>query len=187
MLKSTESYLVNIIRSEMALDEQQIWVRNQDRKFPNTKGLFIVVGMSDAQTISNKSECIPTDEGMTEIQQVQVREIIQIDLMSENNDALERRWEVLAAIQSVYSEQVQETNNFKIFKASQGFINTSSAEGGSQINRFTLSIACHVWYRKEKPLDSINGDYYNDFDTRVDDEKTIGEENGIIEFNIAEA
>lgn len=187
MLKSTETYFVDIIRSEMGLTDQQIWIRNQNRKFPNTEGLFVVVGLAEAQTISNTNVCVATADGMDEIQQVQVREVIQVDLISESNEALTRRWEVLAAIQSVYAEQVQEANYFKIFPHTQNFINTSSAEGGSQVNRFTLSIPCHVWYRKEKSLVSINGDYYNNFDTRVDDEKTIGEEKGIIQFNIAEA
>ena len=186
MINTTESYLVDIIRSEMQLDAQHVWIKSQNVKFPNTPDMFIIVGMSDAQTLANNNYCEATAGGMKEIQQVQMRENIQVDIVSRNNDAILRRWEVLAAIQSVYSEQVQEANSFSIFRSSQGFLNTSDAEGTSLLNRFTISIPCHVWYRKEKVLASVNGDYYDSFGTRVDDAVTIGTGTGIIEFNITE-
>ena len=124
---------------------------------------------------------------MIETNEVQARETIQIDILSRSNDALMRNWEIIAALKSIFSQQTQEANDFKIFRIPQSFVNTSSAEGGSQLNRYTLTFPAFVWYRKAKVLTNagINGgDYYDDFRQRVDDEKSIGTTVPIIQFEI---
>jgi hypothetical protein len=110
----------------------------------------------------------------TEVNKLQMREDIQIDIFSRSNAAIFRNWEVIAALQSIYSQQQQELVNFKIFRCPRAMINTSSAEGGYQLNRYTITISCFVWYVKETLLTTNNGDYYDDFHQRVDTHKTIG-------------
>lgn len=186
MIKLAEQIIIDIIRQEMKIKKDRIWVRNQNRVIPEDDGLFLVVGFVDGQTISSVNNTAPTDDGMTETQQVIVRENIQVDILSRNNDALMRHWEVTAALHSIYAQQAQEANYFKIFRIPTTFINTSGAEGGSTLNRFTLIIPCHVWYYKQKVLSSPNGDYFDKFGTRVDDEASIGEDHGIIEFELTD-
>lgn len=111
-----------------------------------------------------------------------VNEWVQIDVCSRNNDSITRNWEVIAALNSLYAKQTQESNNFKISRLPRGPNNTSSAEGGSYLNRYTLTVSCIVWYRKETVLTS--GDYYDDFHTRADDEKTINTDSPLIKFEI---
>lgn len=196
MEKLTEQIILDIIKYEMELGNEQAWLRNQQRQIPTDKTLFVVAGMVDSWVIANNNYAKPVTitppdpeppyEGLNEIQETQMRENIQIDIFSSDNSALQRRWEVLTALKSVYSEQQQEANSFRIFSQSSSFANTSSPEGGSMLNRFSIVIPCFVWYRKTKLLNRPGYDYYNNFDTRVDDEKTIGTEHGIIEFNIQE-
>lgn len=119
-----------------------------------------------------------------EVNEVQAREMVQIDIFSRSNAGITRNWEVIAALNSFYSQQVQEANNFKIFRLPQNWINTSSAEGSSILNRYTITIPCFVWYRKQKLLTMNGGDYYDDFKARVDDAATIGTETPMIEFEI---
>lgn len=185
MDKLPEQIIVDILQTQLALESDQLWVRYQNEKIPPDDRLYIVVGMSDSQVISSVNTPTPTYDGMSETLQIVARENIQIDFLSRSLSALQRRWEVLAALNSVYSEQQQEIYQFKIFPVPSSFVNTSSAEGGSNINRFSIIIACRTWYRQEKVLQSPN-DYYNDFDTRADDEVTISEPEGLIEFNIQE-
>lgn len=170
----------------MALDDAAIWVANQNKKIPNDDGLYVIVGMSDGHVIANNRTTENTLSGMNEIQQVVMLENIQIDILSKSNDAVLRRHEILTAISSVYSIQLQEQYGFKIFKIPASFINSSSAEGGSNLNRFSVVIPCHVWYNKTKAIPSINGDYYDKFTHRVDDAKSIETSDGIIEFEITE-
>ncbi len=185
MDKLAEQIIADILVTQLDLDESQVWLRYQNEKIPPDDRLYIVVGMSDSQIISSVNTPTPTYDGMSETLQVVARENIQIDIFSRSLAALQRRWEALASLNSVYSQQQQELYQFRIFPLPTSFVNTSSAEGGSNINRFSIIIACHTWYRQEKVLQSPN-DYYNDFDTRVDDEETISEPEGLIEFNIHE-
>lgn len=170
MDKLAEQFIVDILISEMALDASHVWVSNQNRKIPNDLGVYIVVGMVDSQVFSNVDTCTPIDGGMQETQQVTEKQNIQIDILSRSNDGLTRRSEIIGALNSVFSTQVQEANWFRIFPVSNSFINSSSAEGGSQINRFSINISCHVWYRKDK---SLGNNYFDSFLTRVDDANTI--------------
>ncbi len=115
---------------------------------------------------------------------VQMRENIQISILSRSNAAIMRHWEIIGALQSLYSEQAQEANSFKIFRIPQSFVNASSAEGGSTLNRFSITVSAFVWYYKERVLPRTGGDFYDDFTTRVDDAITISAPNGIFEFEI---
>jgi hypothetical protein len=120
----------------------------------------------------------------TEVNKLQMREDIQIDIWSRSNQAIFRNWEIIAAIQGIYAQQQQELVNFKIFRLPRSMTNTSAAEGGYQLNRYTLIISCFVWYVKETLLTDFNGDYYDDFNQRVDDAKTIGTDTPMFTFEI---
>lgn len=178
-----EQVILNILITQMGLANDQGWVRYENELIPPDNRLYIVVGMVDTQVISNTNTPIPTYDGMSELLQVVSRENIQIDLFSRTIEALQRRTEALAVLNSIYSQQQQENQQFKIFKVPTSFVNTSAAEGGSNINRFSIIISCHTWFRQEKMLQSPD-DYYKDFTTRVDDEKTINQPTGLIEFEI---
>lgn len=185
MNRLTEQILIDIIVQNMSIDAtRDIWIRSQNRKIPNDDGLYIVVGMTDAFPYSAQSYMKEGVEDQIEVQESQIKENIQIDLLSRSNDALSRRWEIIAAMNSIFSKQQQELYNFKIARLPQSFINTSAAEGGSELNRFSLSFSCLSWYRKEVNLSPDSETYFDSFTTRVDDEVTIGEDEGLFEFTI---
>jgi hypothetical protein len=180
--------IIDILTQRMNLAPDQIWLRDQNRLIPTDKGLFIVVGMVDAKVITNitsmTTETVNTISTQHEINEVMMCEYTQIDIFSRSNEAKLRNWQVVAALQSFYSQQQQELNNFKIFRIPTSFVDTSGAEGGSFINRYTITVPCHVWYRLDTLLASPLGDYYDDFTTRVDDATTIGTNKPIVEFEI---
>lgn len=183
MKNSPEQIVCDVIKKELDLCEDQVWVRNQNHKIPNDKRMYVVVGQTDSQIISNVNTPIPTDAGMDELQQIVARENLMIDLFGVTDEPRLRRLEVLLAINSVYSEQAQELNDFKIFPVSTSFTNTTAAEGGSMLNRFSILISCHVWYRKQKSISNptgqyYNGDYYDHYPVKV----TNDTDGTIIEF-----
>lgn len=177
-----EQYIVDIIQKELELDSNNVWIRSQNMTIPLDESLYVIVGCINSNYISSTNHY--DSESGNEVQGVTLAEIIQIDILSKSTDALTRRWEVLTALNSFYSQQQQEANNFKIFKQPITFINTSSIEGSDNITRFTTQFVCHVCYIKEKMLQSFDGDYYDDFTQRVDDEISIETDQGIIEFEI---
>lgn len=176
--------IVDILNREMNMPANAVWVRDQNKTIPGDQGLYISVGIVSAQMLSNTAEMQLIDSVETQVCTVQQQENVQIDIFSNSTAGLTRHWEVIAAMQSFYSQQIQEANNFKIFRIPRNFIDTSSAEGGSILKRYTITIPCLVWYRKESPMPVMLGDYYDDFTTRVDDEHTIGTETPLIEFEI---
>lgn len=185
MQSLTAQNIVKILAKEMSLPANSIWIRDQNRLIPNDNGLYIVVGMVNAVTIGARS-LMKTNDALQQVeaQEVNQRETIQIDILSRSNDALTRNWEVIAALNSIYSKQVQEAGFFKIFRIPSSFLNVSIAEGGSQLNRYSVTFPVFVWYRKTKVLTPDGGNYFDDFATRVDDEKTIGTDKPLIEFEI---
>lgn len=187
MLKSTEELFVEIIRDFMDIPQQNIWVRDQNRKIPNDQQIYIVVGMVDSKTYSAKYEMVqrysddPTPVPyQVEITTTNIRENIQIDIMSRSNQAILRKNEVYLSLNSIASKQKQEEYNFKISRLPTNFVNTSGAEGGSNLNRFTMTVPTLVWYKKER----VDPQYFELFQSRIDDEQTIGTDNPIIEFEI---
>lgn len=178
-----EQVIVDILRTKMNLTDSQVFIRDQNKLIHNNTGLSVVVGMVDSQVLSVVNTTSPTYDGMEEVIQVVMRENIQIDIFSRSTEALFRRAEILIALRSEYSEQKQEEHGFSIFAIPMSFTNTSSAEGGSYINRFTLIVACHTMTRSDDALNAPE-DYYDDFSTRVDDSATISNPNGLIEFEI---
>lgn len=187
MNREAESIIRDILIQELSLDPQNIWIRNQNVTIPEDEEVYFSVGMVDAQVISNTNQIVDSVDGMDEIQQVQIRENVQIDIFSRGTEPLTQRWAIVAAMVSVFSRQQQELEQFRIFSIPTNFVNTSSAEGGSEINRFSITIPCFVWYRNDQAIPTEGGgDFYDTFDTRVDDEDTIGTPEGIIEFTIDE-
>ena len=188
----TEQILVEIIQLEMGLDVKNVFIQNQNVKIPADDELRVTVGMIDSQIMSSRTGMesfqLPGSNPPTfqqvEVNRVQMRENMQIDIFSRTNQAILRRWEIIAALRSFRSIQTQEAEQFKIAAIPASFVNSASAEGGSQLNRFTLIFPCLVWYMKSKDLAPDSGMYYDDFNTRVDDAKTITEPEGLIEFNI---
>ncbi len=180
--------IASVIRHEMQLGEEAVWLRDQDRQIPQDNGLYVVVGMVSSIPTANatRMEGVVVDDETIEhqISEVQLLENIQIDIFSNSNESLMRSWEIIAALQSFYCQQLQETNYFKIFRMPRSFIDTSSAEGGSILKRYTLVFACQTWYRKDVVFSTPLGDYYDDFTTRVDDEKTIGNTDPLFDFQI---
>lgn len=188
MNKLIAQYFVDIIVQEMSMSKQSVWLRDQNKLINNDDGLYIIVGFVGGVPISNTTsvsqETVNNITNEYQTCEVQVMEAIQVDVLSRSNLALTRNWEVIAAMQSIYAQQVQEANNFKIFRIPHNFVNTSISEGGSMLNKYSITISALAWYRKEKVLVSPLGDYYDNFTQRVDDAKTIGTDTPLIEFEI---
>jgi hypothetical protein len=127
-----------------------------------------------------------TVESEIEVNEVQLAEQIQIDVMSRDNSAIMRSFEVVAALNSFYSKQQQELYSFKISRLPHSMINTSAAEGPAQYNRYTLTFTVFSWYRTESVIMPAPGygPYFDDFSVRADDDASIGTDKPIVEFEI---
>lgn len=156
-----EQYVVDIIRTEMGLDQQHIWIQSQNRKIPpNSNDLYVVVGVVDFLPISSKSYYISSTD--KERQVLYGRANVQVDIFSRSNEARNRRGEILMALNSFYSKGIQDKEQFRIFELPSTFINLSGLAGGSDINRFTMRFYAMIAESKEK-----SSDYYDTFNEEL--------------------
>lgn len=182
-----EQIYVCILQKELCdfVKEENIYIQEQNVKLPNNKETYVAVRMVDAQVKANANNYSVDENGvMTEIQQTQQLENIQVDIFGRNRDPLLKRWRIQTALNSLIAKQHQERYNFKVYKIPTVFVNATSVEGGSQFTRFSITIANLVMY--ERRIEHPDAGCFDKFPTRVDDEETIGQENGLIEFEINE-
>lgn len=165
-----EEYIVDIIRKEMGLNQQNIWIHSQNRKIPpQSQELYVTVGCVDFLPISSKSKY--NSENDTEVQTVYGRATVQVDILSRSLEARQRRAELLMALNSFYSKEVQDKKQFRIFELPSRFINTSGLEGGSEINRFSLIMRAMISEDKVK-----SSDYYDTFNANILSQEQTTEE-----------
>lgn len=188
MKKEIEKILVDIIQKEMNLPENYgkihgdiipcVTIYAQNIKLFNTEKLQITVKTLTAREYSNRIEYIPDENnegGLIEVQDINQSRMMQIDVYSRNNEARQRFWEVSTALKSTYAQQLQDLYNFKIGTITND-INLSGLDGGSDVNRYTLTFNVLVHYQKSKPID-----YYDKFQTDI-----YTEANKIAQINIGE-
>lgn len=164
---STFEALRKIIIEEMDLNEQSVIIYNQKANIPTTQGLWVFVEFKYSRMISARST--PAGNGPTgalvERQDLNMQEHYSIGIMSRDTAALERKEEVVMALNSVYSQQVQEENSFKIFRQTP-IQDVSELEGTAILYRFDVDIVVHAWYAGTK-----EPDYFDAFEVEVKTEK----------------
>lgn len=89
----------------------------------------------------NKDVVVNNDTVHTEIKEVVVNSLIQIDIRSRDLSARQRRLEVIAALESIYAKQMQEKWMCRIFEIPTDFRNASMLEGTAHIYRYTATVA----------------------------------------------
>ena len=173
MQKSIEKILVDIIQHELNLPDNYgttsngdviptVIIYGQNIKLFNTNKLQVTVRTVNAKDYSNRSEIKQDINGnFTEIQNINQSRMMQIDVYSKNNDARERFWEVTAALKSNYAEQQMDLYNFKIGTIANS-VNLSGMDGGSDINRFSVSFNVLIHFQKTTIID-----YYDKFETTL--------------------
>ena len=125
----------------------------------NTDKLQIIVQSISDKVIANNTYTEDIDGGYIERMEQIIYSTIQVDIQSRNNDARTRRHEVLSALSSTYSQQLQELYHCRIFDVPVSFTNTGDIQGGSALNRWSIRFV--MTYKTEK-VKSI--DYYNKFE-----------------------
>jgi hypothetical protein len=157
--KESIKVIADIIATEMDLDiTKQVVIYNQKYNIPTSEGLFVALSLLAPKVIGAKSEVNLLGE---EVQSAAIIEMIQIDIMSANADARLRHFEVLLALNSIYSQQQQELYNIKIARLPSTMSDASSLEGSAIMNRYVSTVLVNSVITKTKSLsgyfDSLQG------------------------------
>ena len=138
--------LADVIASEMGLDTGHIMLGFQSWGIPQDDGLYVALTTLSEKPVGNNNYFDGGDDtavppvAPTEVQQVVTQEMVQIDVMSFNNDARTRKEEVLMSLASMACQRAQATYNFKINRIPTAFVNASSLEETKYLQRFTVTL-----------------------------------------------
>ena len=140
--------ILGIVSNQMGLAASQWATANQDYAIPPA-GLFLVGGyLGPTEVIANQSYFDgPTD---SEIQEVSVQHMIQLELMSmaPDNSARIRKEEVFLALRSFYALQQADINLLGIAWNPSPFVDASHKEGTVMLNRFVTVVPVNALHRK---------------------------------------
>lgn len=153
----TLGIIKQILDKQMEMPPNRVWAYNSDMDLPKDPNLFIVLYYGERTPISNNSKYVETEDGLNEVQTMNVAEDIVIACISQNKEARERAHEVHLAMNSTFSRQLQAKN--KIHISTIGSVYDSSfLEATSRLNRFDCRIRVFRAYEKINTVD-----YYDKF------------------------
>ena len=155
-------HICKILQNSLNLTDEQIWIYNQKRDIPNDFGIYFVVNYIGQRIIGNVRKEVATPAGLVEYQSVHSLANFSVDILSRSSKAREMRDKALMALNSTYSQMIQEANGFQIAPNSFSVTNTSEIEGVAELYRYTLSF--NVTYMSEN---SRSIDYYDTFTKEV--------------------
>jgi hypothetical protein len=154
--------ICRILQNQLNLTDKQIWIYNQKRDIPNDTGVYFVVNFQGQRIIGNTRREVATLDGLKEEQSVHNLAVFSVDVFSRSSRAREMRDLAIMALNSTYSQQVQEEKGFQIARNSFQVTNTSEVEGVAELNRYSISF--NVTYMSETTK-SIS--YYDTFSKEV--------------------
>lgn len=157
-----------IIRRELSLDNEQVWIYDQKRNIPIDSKLYVVVEVINPKPFgsSNKSEVI---EGvLTSVQGLNMAVMLSIDVMSRSLLALYRKEEVILALNSDFARQMQQAYSFYIAPLTTQFVAISQEDGAAIPYRFAMSVTIQYAVTKKRPVayfDQFQGNLITDPET----------------------
>lgn len=150
--------VIDVIQQGMGLPDGRVYFWDQKIFQPTDFGLYIAVGVLSAKPFSNIRKY--SDDGESEIQTTNFLTTLSLDIISRDLSAVERKEELVMALNSTYSELQQEANSFRIFPVPVAFVNLSQVDGAAIPYRFNIS--CNIQYAVVK---SKSIDYYDAFNS----------------------
>jgi hypothetical protein len=132
--------LIDILKTELGLAQDHVYLWDQKIFAPSDAGLFVAVSVLNVKPFSNVRRYDGSGAGLDALQSMNVQAQIQLDILSRDLSAVLRKEEVLLALNSVYAEQQQALNSFRVFGLAPQFTNLSNIEGAAIPYRFSISI-----------------------------------------------
>lgn len=159
---SSLDVIKQILINQMEIDKSRIWAYNSNIDLPKDNDLFIVLHYGERTPFSNTIKYQTTQDGLNEIQSMNVVENVIVSVLSRNNDARDRAHEVLMAMNSTFARQQQAKNKMHISVLGD-ILDNSFLEATSRINRFDCMLRVFVSFDKIKTVE-----YYDKFPNTAD-------------------
>lgn len=149
--------IADILSHQMNLDPSRIFIYNDGRTLPKDDGLYIVLYVHRTPPYGSKTEYKETAEGLIEVQSLNFQQTIIASAVSKSTEARQRAYEVQMAVNSTYSQQMQEKYGCHISRIAP-VQDLSFLETTSRLNRFDTTVVVLAAVEKETVVD-----YYDQF------------------------
>jgi hypothetical protein len=167
MSVSTLTLVCDVLKNQMVLSADQIWIYNQKQNIPVDSRLYVIVSLVSAMPYaSGKKYSFATNMRSTTHQHVQ--ETIRVDLLSAGPDAINRVQEVVGALASDYAEQVAFANGLRFALIPTSIVDSSAAEVTRMLFRMTVEFKVLRAYTQTKTVP-----HYDTFTSQIRTEKGI--------------
>lgn len=175
--------IAGVIRRSLHLSGEQVILARQKYEIPSDSSLLVVLSLEEPRPIGNNSRTVPDAAlGMKENQYLSMRDLVQIDVLAMTNpktganEARDKRNQVVLALQSVLSEQEQESLQYSLARVPASFANTSALEATQFLERYTATVA--VFYGEEADqypsyFDSFDAEFIENSDKQFTDAPPI--------------
>ncbi len=161
-LNNSLDFLRDVVKHEMELEDDRIVIYNQGIQIPEDPNLWLAVRFVSSRIISSRTAIESVgDEAAVEVNRINTNEHLAVDIMSKNLEALQRKEEVIMALNSIYSQQQQEKYSFQIARIAP-IQDISQVEGDSILYRFEVPVVMFSWYSKTK-----SQTFYDRYSTQV--------------------
>lgn len=161
-IRPTVSIVRDIIKDQLSLSDDQIWIYNQRIKIPDTKGLFISIARVGSKVYANNSSYTGSTEELVENQFVSNLETISIDALSQDTSALEYYPDILMSLRSTKAQKMAESYGMRFDSIPFSTADLSSQEGTSMIYRINISFPVYRTYYTSRTID-----YYDSFSNNI--------------------
>lgn len=161
-IRPTVSIVREIIKDQLSLSDEQIWIYNQRIKIPDTKGLFISISRLGSKVYANNSSYVGNKSDLTENLYVSNLETISIDLISQDTSALEYYPDVMMSLRSTKAQYMAEIYGMRFDSIPFSSTDLSSQEGTSMIYRININFPVYRTYYMSKTVD-----YYDSFSDNI--------------------
>jgi hypothetical protein len=151
-IMNTYSLLIDIIRTEMELENDQVVLYNQKFNIPNDSRMYVSVAIVRDKIFSNKKTHKQIGAGYFQIQDLSHDATIMIDCYSRKEEPINRKDEILMALKSDYAQNQMNLNSFRAFELGSDFIDVSRVDGTAIPYRFQTSIKMQYITQKIKQV-----------------------------------
>lgn len=156
---TTVQAIRNILVKEMGylIAPNRFVIANQEYTFPTDQNAWVIINESMSKVYSNQNHTFTDKSGnYNELQVVLTQDVITVNIMSKNLQALQFKEGIPMALRSIYAQQQQEQYAFKIAQI-MTVMNLSDVEGGSEYWRFGWTLNVLSMYERIKSQTYFDG------------------------------
>ena len=153
--------IADILVNQIGISSDRIFLPNSLRSLPTDENLYIVIDVQTYPPFGMKREYETIKGVYTEKQSAMIKQLVTIKAVSKNTDARTQCYKVALALNSTYSQQIQEKYKFHL-SVNNNVQNRSYLEATARLNRYDTEVNVITAVGQTQAVD-----YYETFSDEV--------------------